>query len=132
VSTGHPGGDRIEIRALRLVATHGVLAEERDRPQPFELDIDIWLGTVARSDRLEETVDYGAAISCAADVVRRTSFLLLESLASAVALAVCNLDPRVERVAVTVRKLRPPVPEDVGSVGVRVEQARPKDLSAPQ
>jgi len=130
VSAGHSAGDRIEIRALRLVATHGVLAEERDRPQPFELDIDLWLGTAARSDRLEETVDYGAVINCAADVVRRTSFLLLESLAAAVAEAVRDLDPRAERIAVTVRKLRPPVPEDVGSVGVRVELARPEDLPA--
>ncbi len=31
--------DRIEIRDLQVLGVHGVLAEERDRAQPFSLDI---------------------------------------------------------------------------------------------
>lgn len=125
-------GERIEIRALRVVGTHGVLAHERERPQPFELDIDVAIpaGSGA-SDRLQDTVDYGVLVTAAADVVRERSFLLLEALASAVADRILELDGRVERVAVAVRKLRPPIPEDVGSVGVRLVRARVAEEQPP-
>ncbi len=117
-------GDRIEVRGLRVVATHGVLAHERERPQPFELDLDLYLDTApaGASDHLEDTLDYGEVVKRAAAVARERSFLLLEALAEAVAGALVDLDPRVGWVAVTVRKLRPPVAEDVGSIGVRVER----------
>jgi len=114
--------DRIEVRGLRVVATHGALPEERDRPQPFELDLDVWFDAQgpAGSDRLEDTVDYGAVVERAAEVVRGHSFRLLEAVAGKVADAVSDLDPRIGRVGVTVRKLRPPIGEDVATVGVRV------------
>ena len=53
------------------------------------------------------------------------SFALLEAVADAVARAVLDHDERVGAVAATVRKLRPPVPLDLGSVGVRVVRRRP-------
>jgi dihydroneopterin aldolase len=118
--------DRIEVRGLRVVAVHGTLPHERDTAQPFELDLDVELDTAAAgaSDRLEETVDYGEVVARAAGVVRDRSFLLLEALAEAVAGAVLDLDWRVRRVEVVVRKLRPPIAEDVASVGVRVLRGR--------
>jgi dihydroneopterin aldolase len=129
VSRLRGSGSRIEVRALRVVATHGALADERERAQPFELDIDLFVDTAAaaKSDRLEDTVDYGAATERAAEVVRSTSFLLLEALADAVATALVDLDERVAGAAVSVRKLHPPIPEDLGSVGVRVVRRRPDD-----
>ena len=33
--------DRIELRGLRVVGTHGALPEEQVRAQPFEVDLDI-------------------------------------------------------------------------------------------
>jgi 7,8-dihydroneopterin aldolase/epimerase/oxygenase len=125
-------GERIEIRGLRVVGTHGVLAHERERPQPFELDLDVALpADTGVTDRLEDTVDYGAIVTAAADVVRDRSFLLLEALAHAVADRVLALDGRVEGVAVAVRKLRPPIPEDLSAVGVRVVKARSEPDSPP-
>lgn len=125
--------DRIEVRGLRVVATHGALPEERERAQPFELDLDVSTDTTVAggSDRLSDTVDYGAVVERVAALVRETSFLLLEALAGAVAQAVLDLDPRVERVAVVVRKLRPPIGEDVGSVGVRVVKGRTEESARP-
>jgi len=120
-------GDRIEVSGLRIVATHGVLPHERDTPQPFELDLVLELDAApaGRSDRLEDTVDYGAVVARAAGVVRDRSFLLLEALADAVATAVLELDPRLASAEVVVRKLRPPIAEDLSSVGVRVRRGRP-------
>jgi len=118
--------DRIEVSGLRIVATHGVLPHERAAPQPFELDLVLELDAApaGRSDRLEDTVDYGAVVDCAAGVARGRSFLLLEALADAVAAAVLDLDPRLASAEVAVRKLRPPIREDLSAVGVRVRRER--------
>ncbi len=115
-------GPRIFVRGLRVVGVHGALPEERQRAQPFELDLDIWgdVGDAAVSDRLSDTADYGALAARAAEVVETSSFALLEALARAVAAALLEADARVQAVAVTVRKLRPPLALDVDTVGVRL------------
>lgn len=115
-------GDLIRIRGLRVVGTHGVLAEEKARPQPFEIDLDLTvdLALAAVTDRLSDTVDYGAVAQRAAAVVTDRSFELLEALAGAVAEAVLASDLRIVAVTVHLRKTRPPVPLDLGTVGVRI------------
>jgi 7,8-dihydroneopterin aldolase/epimerase/oxygenase len=118
-------GDRIEIRGLRLMGVHGLLPEERDRRQPFEIDLDLEvdMDAVAVSDSLDDTADYGAVIEATAEVVGGPSHDLLESLAGAIADAVL-VDAQVTSVTVAVRKLRPPVAHDVGSTGVRLTRTR--------
>ncbi len=120
-------GDRIELRGLRCVGTHGVLVEEQERAQPFEvdLDLDVDLRPAGVSDALADTVDYGAV----ADVVAATvsgarSFALLEALAWHVAEAVLDVDHRIRGVSVALRKLRPPLAVDIDTVGVRVARTR--------
>jgi 7,8-dihydroneopterin aldolase/epimerase/oxygenase len=121
-----PGGDRIEIRDLRVVGVHGVLPEERDRAQPFSLDIVAWVDMAAaqRSDALGDTVDYGVLAQTAANMVGQRSFQLLEALAGHLADTLLVTDPRLEAVEVTVRKLRPPLALHVASTGVRVLRSR--------
>jgi 7,8-dihydroneopterin aldolase/epimerase/oxygenase len=124
---GADGADRIEIRGLRVVATHGALPEEQVRPQPFEFNLDLWIDTKvsAQSDRLEDTVDYGAVLDRTEAVATQNHYVLLEALADAVAASLLALDSRLAAVAVTARKLRPPVAHDVTSAGVRVFRRRP-------
>jgi dihydroneopterin aldolase len=126
VTTPGSGGDRIEIRNLRVLGVHGVLPEERERPQPFSVDIVAWVDMAAAqgSDALADTVDYGALAQVAADVVSQGSFQLLEALAGRLAQALLIVDARVQAVEVTVRKLRPPLALDLGSTGVTVVRAR--------
>jgi dihydroneopterin aldolase len=118
--------DRIEILDLRVTGTHGVLPEERDRAQPFSVDILAWVDMAAaqESDDLADTVDYGALAQTAADVVAGRSYRLLEALSGRLASALLIVDPRLEAVEVTVRKLRPPLALHVGSTGVKVRRAR--------
>jgi dihydroneopterin aldolase len=113
--------DRIELRALRAVGTHGVLAEEQVRAQPFEIDLDLEadLAGAGRSDDLSDTVDYGSLAERVAAVVTEERHALLERLAERIAETALT-DHRVHSVTVTVRKLRPPVPVDLGSAAVRV------------
>lgn len=116
--------DRIELRGLRLLGVHGLLDEE-ERPQPFEVDLDLVLDTApaAAGDDLDATVDYAAVCQAVAAVLAGPRRQLLETLAHQVADRVLAW-PAVAEVAVTVRKLRPPVPYDLASVGVRVVRRR--------
>lgn len=115
----------IEIRGLRVMGVHGALAHERVAAQPFE--VDLWVETAfeaaAASDALEDALDYGPIVEAVARVVAERRFTLLEALAEAVASSVLS-DPRVAGVTVGLRKLHPPLPFDVGSVGVRIERRR--------
>lgn len=126
MSAAPPGGaDRIEIRGLVAEAVHGVGEAERRSPQPFEVDLDLYLdlAPAAAGDDLGATADYAAAVDAAMAVLRGRHRLLLETLAEEMAGAVLA-DPRVEAVTVAVRKLAPPVPERIRSAGVRVTRRR--------
>ncbi len=118
--------DRIEVRGLRVSVVVGVLEHERHREQPVEMDLDLErsLERAAQLDDVAATTDYGAVLALAARVARAGHFQLLEALADHVARAVLASDDALEAVTVTARKLRPPVAEDVATVGVRRRVAR--------
>lgn len=117
--------DVVELRGLRVVGRHGVLDEEKDRDQPFEVDLDVEasLGAAGASDELVDTVDYGRLVADVAAVVAGERFALLERLAERIA-EVVMADHRVDGVTVAVRKLRPPVPFDLATAGVRLTRRR--------
>lgn len=119
--------DRIRLAGLRLLGVHGALPEEEERPQPFEVDVDVVadLTAAGRTDSLADTVDYGAVAAAVERIVVSESHRLLERLASRVADEVLEVDPRISAVTVTVRKLRPPVPFDLAWAGVTI--TRPAD-----
>jgi dihydroneopterin aldolase len=117
--------DVVELRGLRALGVCGVLPEEQLRPQPLEVDLDVLadLAPAGRSDDLDDTVDYGALCAVVERVVSTERFGLLERLAERIAEVVLS-DDRVRSVVVSVRKLRPPVPQQLATVGVRIERQR--------
>lgn len=121
-----PTADRIQLRGLRALGTHGVLPEEGVRAQPFEvdLDLDVDLRAAGRSDDLGDTVDYGQLAALVAGIVTGERHALLERLAERIAEAALA-DERVTSVEVTVRKLRPPVAVDMATAGVHIVRSRP-------
>jgi dihydroneopterin aldolase len=125
VTTPGQKADRIELRGLRVLGTHGVLADEQQRAQPFEIDLDLEadLRKAGRSDALADTIDYGELATSVAGVVSGERYALLERLAERIA-ETALVDERVTSVTVTLRKLRPPVPVDMSSAGVTVVRAR--------
>jgi len=129
VNGGFPSGgaDRIELRGLRVLGICGALAEERERPQPLEIDLDVEadLSGPGRTDSLDDTVDYGAVARAAVRVATEERFTLLEALAERIAQEVGRTQALVTSVTVAVRKLRPPVPVDLATAGVRITRATP-------
>lgn len=119
-------GDRIELRGLRLAGVVGVLPHERAQAQPLELDLDVHLDLAGAggSDDLGDTVDYGALCDVAEAVVGATRYGLLEALGEHLATALLAADERIDAVTVSVRKLRPPVAQQLSTSGVRLTRTR--------
>ena len=120
-----PVSDRITLRGMRFEGRHGVTAEERAVPQPFEVDLVLHLdlSRPAASDDLADTVDYGAAFVVARQIVEGHSFHLLEALAGAIADAVLAAFP-VDEVEARVRKPKAPLPGAFETVEVRLRRRR--------
>lgn len=120
------GSDRISLRDLRVVAVVGVLPQERTNPQPLSIDADIYtdLTSAGLSDSLDDSVDYGSVCSRIVEVVTDGAPLLLERLAHLIAEDLLGAFPTIEALTIEVRKLRPPVPQDLATSGVAITRRR--------
>ena len=107
----------IELAGLELFGYHGVEEEERRAGQRFVFDVWVEVGDdAARSDRIEDAVDYREVVAVVREVSDARAYSLLEALASATAHAL------VERLAVEHARVRVRKPD------VRLE--RPVEYSA--
>jgi 2-amino-4-hydroxy-6-hydroxymethyldihydropteridine diphosphokinase len=81
------GGDRIRIEDLEVPCIVGVLDWERAVPQRVRLCLELGaeVRTPARTDQLEQALDYRRVTKAVTALVRASRFRLLESLAEAVA-----------------------------------------------
>jgi dihydroneopterin aldolase len=113
--------DRIRITGLRIEAAHGVYPQEKLRPQPFLIDVEVSLRPRADSDDLATTVDYSVLATAIAETARAGSVDLIETLAERVA-ATCLAEAGVEAVEVTVHKPEAPLPVPVADVSVTISR----------
>ncbi len=113
--------DWIRLYDLRYQSCHGVLPHEHMIPQQFRVDVEIGLNTreAARSDRLEESVNYADVVGRVTDVMEGDPINLIETLAERIASAVLSF-PHVGQVGVRVKKMAPPVAHTVGYVEVEI------------
>lgn len=96
---------RIALRNVRAFGRHGADPGEREREQPFDIDLVVELnaGAAELSDDLADTLDYSALHRRLVTVVAGTSFALLERLARALLDAVFE-DQRVAFAQLTIAK----------------------------
>jgi dihydroneopterin aldolase len=120
------GSDQILIERLEFRGRHGVFEHERRDGCDFTLDVCLERSqhVPGQSDRLADTVDYGAVVTTLLAVAGGPSCHLVEHLAEQMCAAVLAAHP-VDAVTLTLRKLSPPVPGPALAVGVRVRRSRP-------
>ena len=96
---------RIALRNVRAFGRHGADPGERERDQPFDIDLVLELDASAAetSDALSDTVDYAELHRRLVMVVGSTSFALLERLGRALLDAVFE-DERVRFAQLTIAK----------------------------
>lgn len=118
--------DRIDLRGLRVFARHGVYEHEQADGQWFEVDVSLEcdLSVAGGSDRLDDTVDYGAIAAAIHGVVATERWDLIERVATRVSEAVLDFDPRLTAVSVTVHKPEAPIPHSFRDVSVTIRRER--------
>jgi len=116
--------DRIELRGMSFQGRHGVRPEERAQAQEFKVDIrvEVDLAAAARTDHLDDTVDYRRLRAAAQEVIEGAPKKLLESLAGEIADRILEL-PRVHSVSVRIAK-RPASMQPIEAAAVRIYRTR--------
>jgi dihydroneopterin aldolase len=97
--------DRIALNRIVAFGRHGADPGERDRAQPFHIDVvlDLDLSRPSRTDELDDTVNYAALHRAIVEIIESRSYALLERLAGAVAEEVMS-DTRIARASITIAK----------------------------
>lgn len=115
----------IVIERLELRGRCGVTPEERSRPQPLavDLELDCQLDAAGVSDTLTDTIDYAQVAQRVVAIGTTQEAQLLETLAERVISALFDEFP-IQRIKVWLRKLHPPLLHVTTSVGVTIERTR--------
>ncbi|MDF0645913.1 MAG: dihydroneopterin aldolase [Nitrospira sp.] len=117
---------KIVIERLEFQGRCGVTSEERDRPQPLAVDLELDCDTTsaAASEDLADTIDYAKVLERVETIGATGDCALLESLAERL-LAMLFTEFPIERARLWLRKLAPPVAQTTASVGLRIDRVRP-------
>lgn len=112
--------DRITLRNIVAHGKHGANPGERDRTQPFqiEVELDLDLTRAGQTDQLHDTVDYAAVHETVVKIVEDHSYQLLERVASVILDEILR-DPRIIRASLAIAK---PDLLDGATPSVRIER----------
>ncbi len=118
--------DKIVIKGLRIFAFHGVNSEEKEKGQPFVLDVALFLplSTPGRTDNLTDTVNYAHAVKAIKRAMLAESYDLLERAAEQVARTLLEEFPTIIKADVCLQKPRAPIAADFDFVGVEISRTR--------
>jgi dihydroneopterin aldolase len=116
--------DELSVTGIECFAHHGVLEHERREGQVFLIDLTLGMDTrtVAATDDLHDTVDYGSLVAQVKAAVESEPVDLIETVAQRIS-DVCLLDGRVDWARVTVHK--PGAPIDATFADVTLTITRP-------
>jgi len=103
--------DRIVLTNMQFEGTHGVLEEEHQAPQPFEVDVELHLdlAPAGQTDDLARTADYRQAFEICRDTIEGPTCQLIETLAEQIAARLLAVYQPVAVTEVVVRIRKPAV-----------------------
>lgn len=119
--------DLVKLNSISVEAICGVLPEEQQNRQAFEIDVTIKADLLfaGKTDNLQDTIDYGLICNVIERISNDEKFFLLERFAQRIAEETFNVDDRILGISVSVRKLKPPVNIKIGSTEVHIYRDRP-------
>ena len=119
------GLDRLAVLGIEAVGHHGVFDFERHDGQVFKVDLVLGVDTrpAAKSDDLQDTVDYGSLVTAVRATVETDPVDLIETLAQRIA-NVCLRDGRVQWTEVTVHKPNAPIEATIQDVALTILRSR--------
>jgi len=118
--------DKILARGLEFQARHGVLTAEKENPQSFLVDLDLFLDlkAAAEQDELALSVDYDKVFHLVKNIVENQSYNLLETLAEKIARALLDSFAALQAVEVQVSKPDAPVKGNFNYFAVKIRREK--------
>jgi len=117
--------DKIVIERLEFQTRCGTTAEERQRPQPMaiDLELDCETASAASSGHLGDTVDYAKVVQRIVDLGSQEVCALLETFGEKILTLLFTEFP-ISRARLWLRKLSPPITQKAGSLGIKLDRPR--------
>lgn len=118
--------DKIIIKNLRIYAFHGVNVDEKEKGQPFELDITchLDLSQPCHTDSVDHTVSYAQIVKLVKKIMIADKYDLLEKTAQVVADSILDTYEEIQKVDLLLKKPRAPILADFGYVAVEISRGR--------
>lgn len=118
--------DCIHLTGIRGYGYTGYLQEEQLLGQWFEVDLRLWLdlSKAAKTDAIEDTIDYRSVISLVQNLVKTSKFSLVERLAATIADSILASSDRVVQVQVVLSKPAAPIPDFGGSISIELTKTK--------
>lgn len=116
--------DQIKIDNLEIYAYHGVFQEEKEKGQPFyiNLTMNTDLRAAGRTDDLTKSTHYGEVALLLKKKMTETSYDLIERAAEVCAEAVLLRFPLIRSLTLELRKPEAPIPMTFESVSVVIHR----------
>lgn len=118
--------EKISIIGISGRGKHGVNPSEKSEEQEFTVDITLnaKLLKAAKSDALEDTIDYAEIAKLAHRVITGPSVNLIEKLAKEIGDLILANFPKVESTEITVHKPQAPISIPFKDVSVTIKSER--------
>jgi dihydroneopterin aldolase len=117
----------IKVENIRVFAYHGCLKEETKIGSNYRVDLKVKanLQTSAKTDSLNDTVDYVFLNRIIKEEMKKPSYLL-ETVCRRILDRIFNEDKMVKKATVWLGKLNPPIGGDVACVTIKMTDVRKK------
>lgn len=117
----------IKVENIRVFAHHGCLKEETKIGSNYRVDLKVKanLQTSAKTDMLNDTVDYVFLNRIINEEMKKPSYLL-ETVCRRILDRIFTEDKLIKKATVFVSKLNPPIGGDVESVTIKMTDKRKK------
>ena len=117
---------KIIIEAMEFYAFHGHYQEEQIVGNRFlvDLEMEAELSAPARSDMLNDAVNYQQAYQIIKNEMRRTKSNLLENIGKRILDALYADMDGIDEATIRIRKLNPPMGGPIKSVGITMSRKK--------
>ncbi len=114
--------DRLVIADLTVQCRLGIEEWEQEKPQPIQIDLELAIDAAraAKTDDVQESVDYGRLVTAVRELAERKPYRLMETLAEEIA-SLILAQFVIPRVLVRVKKRALP---GIDYAAVEIERAR--------
>lgn len=116
--------DTIYIQELSTEAIIGIYDWEREQPQPlfFDIEMDLPVYNAAKSDDINDTVDYKVVSDSVIKLVTKSRYELLESLCEHICEHIFTQHAAVKTIRLSVSK--PQAVTETKTVGIKITRYR--------